>query len=90
MGWNMTLTADRDIQEKDVETAFEQIPTFDDLRCPKQTWGWPHVVDIKNPIKNEIRLSGASYSLKYARLFSLAFAGLLREMGYKIKIGEIF
>jgi hypothetical protein len=56
----------------------------------KQSWGWSHMVDVSNPKGNTISLSG-SYVMSghIAELFAIAFAALLENMGYKIKIGDI-
>jgi len=47
------------------------------------------MVDISNPNKNTVCVSGAYYSADKAYLFAIALSGLLEKRGYHIKIGEM-
>jgi hypothetical protein len=86
MGWCIKHVYDKDILESDVQTIVNNLSPglCSPMGNSKQSWGWTTGVDIKNPEKNKIRISG-SYGLSghIAEEFSDVLKEGLGLFGYK-------
>lgn len=66
MGYRCTITAKKDIEEKDVQEILDNMPEkyrqrFDNEKgvIIKQQWGWPCAIDIYNPEGNTMGMGGS-------------------------------
>jgi hypothetical protein len=91
MGWDVTLTTDRDVTEADMDKIVTELP--EGLRGHgggKQTWGYSLAADVRLDTPREIRCSGScTMSGHIAAGFCEAMARRLERMGCKVVIGEM-
>jgi len=94
MGWSCTLTADHDIEEKDIDQLVEKLPSelqscFPGMRPSKQGWGWSCATDIRKPEGRKIAISGAYFSVAHAKPMVGFIRRGLTKLGYKMRTSRI-
>jgi hypothetical protein len=91
MGWDIILTTNKDVTEKDVDRIVSKLPEW--MLGPfggKQDWGWSLACDVHLDSPRKIRCGGScGISGQIAEGFCEAFARRLEHWGYKVKIGEM-
>jgi len=93
MSWTITLKADKDIRQEDIDKAVETLS--DELKNTefgpgvKYRWGWSCIVDIFNPEEKTLDIHGSKPAAFKAKAVSKHLAKFLKKCGYKIKIGDL-
>lgn len=92
MGWDVTLTTDRDVTPADMDKIVDELPQWmrGDWPKPKQQWGYSLAADLRLDSPRKVRCSGScSISGKIAEGFCEAMARRLEHIGCKVVIGEM-
>jgi hypothetical protein len=92
MGWDITLTTDKDVTEADMDEIVSGLPEW--MRGPfysKQSWGYSLSTDVRLESPRKVRCSGScSISGKIAEEFCREFAQMLkRQVGGRVRVGKM-
>lgn len=94
MGWNLTLTSDKEITFEEVSKIIENLPehlSFFGYKPNLNEWGWSVATDISKPNGKELSISG-SYGIsgEKARPMMKYLKSQLENNGHKIIVsGDI-
>ena len=91
MSWSVTISAETDIKEEDIDDIVENFPenlsrkeAYTQIGLKnKQDWGWSCATDIKKPKGKKITISGAGFSRHLSRDMVSYIKKELREKGYE-------
>lgn len=91
MGWSIKLTSDKEILESDIHEIVNsnEYAYKGHFLSSRQTWGWSTAVDVQNPCKNTLTVSGAYFSIELAEPATEIIKKMLEDKGYKIKKDKI-
>lgn len=94
MGWNLTLTSDKEITFEEVNEIVNGLPDYLGFFGYKPTlneWGWSAATDISKPTGNELGISGSyGISADKARPMMKYLKSQLESNGHKIIVsGDI-